>query len=113
MTLDSLESAPKKRRESIDLGIANRAEGNAEMAPFMRRATQNEIKLEKFYSNNEHDSQNGGLEALKQKNFEFLKKRKDMNGSETTASMIAPSIQGVQSMKNLTQFNLNNNFKKP
>jgi hypothetical protein len=27
--------------------------------------------------------------------------------------MIMPSSSGVQSMKNLQQFNLNNNFKKP
>lgn len=106
--MDSLESAPKKRRESIDLG---RVELTSETAPFMRRATQNDPKLEKYQSLTEHDN-NGGLEALKQKNFEFLRKRKDGNGSETTASMIAPSIQGVQSMKNLHQFSLGSNFKK-
>lgn len=109
MTLDSLESAPKKRRESIDLG---RVELTADTAPFMRRVTQNDHKLEKFQNLPEHESNGNGLEALKQKNFEFLRKRKDGNGSETTASMIAPSIQGVQSMKNLHQFNLNNNALK-
>ena len=50
---------------------------------------------------------------MKQKNFEFLRKRKEATGSETTASMIVPSMNGVQSMKNLQQFSLNNNFKKP
>jgi hypothetical protein len=70
--------------------------------------------MEKFQSLPEHDSNGNGLDALKQKNFEFLRKRKDGHGSETTASMIAPSIQGVQSMKNLHQFSLNNNtLKKP
>lgn len=49
---------------------------------------------------------------MKQKNFEFLKKRKDIGGSEITGSMISPSMQGVHSMKNLQQFNLNT-LKKP
>lgn len=109
--MDSLESAPKKRRESIDLG---RVELTADTAPFMRRVTQNDPKLEKFHSMPEHESNGNNLETLKQKNFEFLRKRKDVNGSETTASMITPSIQGVQSMKNLHQYSLNNNtLKKP
>lgn len=70
--------------------------------------------MDKFQSLPEHESNGNGMDALKQKNFEFLRKRKDVNGSETTASMIAPSIQGVQSMKNLHQFSLNSNsMKKP
>lgn len=82
------------------------------MLPFMRKGVQNETRIEKTHSNNEHDMHATGTDATKQKNFEFLKKRKDFGGSETTGSMIGPAIQGVHSMKNLQQFNLNN-IKKP
>lgn len=67
----------------------------------------------KHFSSGEQDLTAGGNDGQKQKNFEFLRKRKEANGSETTSSMISTNhTQGVQSMKNLQQFNMGNNFKK-
>ena len=87
-------------------------EPSSEMLPFMRRMPPSEVKVEKPTVETEV-SQAYGLDAMKQKNFEFLKKRKEASGPETTSSVIMPnSTHGVQSMKNLYQFNQQNNLKK-
>ena len=68
----------------------------------------------KHFSSGEQDLTAGGNDGQKQKNFEFLRKRKEANGSETTSSMISTNhIQGVQSMKNLQQLYQNSNLRKP
>ena len=117
MNTEPAEPPAKKRRESIDLGYTGRMDPSSEMLPFMRRMPPNEVKVEKSIVEKPivetEVTQAYGLDAMKQKNFEFLKKRKEATGPETTSSVILPnSMHGVQSMKNLYQFNQQNALKK-
>lgn len=64
---------PKKRRESIDLGMGSKRQYNSsEILPFMRRMkAPEEVRTE---STHEESNANGAIQ--KNTNFEFLKKRR-------------------------------------